>query len=179
MTYYGRRTRGARDREIMALFRLEFQRWYEATPGGGLASARKAITVIHTAALYVDGMRERYGMPRRNQKNADWKGFVDYRLTGDDKAAYAAWDANSDDVFEVLVHAIETGHKLSVAYNSQAASFSASFTGNASTGPNAGLTLSAFGPDWVTACRVLCFKHSELAGCDWSALRGLEADEIG
>lgn len=179
MVYWGLPTRGARSRSLAAAMRSQWAVLLQTEYRNGKAAERAVVSFLVELYRTWDAIRETNGMPRKKQQMTEWRGFVDFRLEGEDKAAYLEWLVSEDELYERLVYAIEGGHKFTVAYNPQTDTFSASFTGSAAAGPNVGLTLSAFGPDWITATRVLVYKHTECAGGDWSALRASERAQFG
>lgn len=128
---------------------------------------------------YSEELRERFGMAKRESKDVAWQGFVDVKLTSEEKENYMAWDVHDEDLWVLLVDAIGCGHKLSVTYNKQNDQFVASFTGQTGTEGNEGYTLSAYGKVWYDAVRVLCYKHAVLLDCDWLRAKERVSDNIG
>jgi hypothetical protein len=128
---------------------------------------------------YEDRLKEIAGMPKPERKQAEWQGFVDVKLTGDEKAAYGEWGMDDEDLWIIVVDAVISGHKLSVTHNKQNDQFVASFTGQEGSGKNAGFTLSAYAKDWYNSIRVLAFKHSAVLEGDWSKAAERAGDDIG
>lgn len=124
-------------------------------------------------------LREIAGMPKTETKQSEWRGFVDVKLTQDEKEKFAAWDVQDGDLWVFMADSIASGHKLSLTYNKQNDQYVASFTGQQEKGSNAGLTLSAYAKDWYDAIRVLVFKHAVLLEADWSRAKDRPGDDIG
>lgn len=102
----------------------------------------------------------------RNGKT-DFKGFVNYVLTAEDKELYQKWEADDHDLWLLLATDIQGGYKLTVGYNSQNDTFNATYMCNDPDDKNAGYCLSAFAPDWYNAVKSLVFKHNEILQCVW------------
>lgn len=135
-------------------------------------------TLLHIEEYQAE-LRERNGMPKQENKRAEWQGFADVKLTSEEKETYKGWDIHDEDLWIIVVDSISSGHKLSVTYNKQNDQFVASFTGQAGTGKNEGFTLSAYAKNWYDAIRVLAFKHSVLLEGVWAAAANRQSDDIG
>lgn len=97
----------------------------------------------------------------------DFKGFVNYVLSKEDKVTYTDWEVDDHDLFLLIAGDNQTGYKLGMSFNAQNDTFVATYMCNDSTSPNAGYMLSAFAPDWYNALKTLCFKHNVILGCVW------------
>lgn len=172
----------ATPRELSGYIKLEMDQLKAAKKLHALSGAKLAafvfehITYIH---WYSEAMREKFGMAKRERDNATWKGFVDVKLTSEEKDSYVSWDIHDDDLWLLLVDAISAGHKLSITFNRQNDQFVASFTGQTDTGKNEGYTLSAYAKTWYDSVRVLTFKHSVLLEGEWSRAAERVTDNIG
>jgi len=118
-------------------------------------------------------------MAKRESKEVTWQGFVDVKLTAEEKETYGQWDVQDEDLWVLVVDAIGSGHKLSVTYNRQNDQFVASYTGQTGTKGNEGFTLSAYAKDWYNAVRVLAYKHTILLESDWTLAKDRVSDNIG
>lgn len=149
------------------------------TAMSGTALALLVYEHITYCCWYSEAMREKLGMKKREKTDSMWRGFVDVKLTSEEKDAYVKWDIHDDDLWLLLVDAITAGHKLSVTFNKQNDQFVASFTGQTDTGDNEGYTLSAYAKTWYDAVRVLCFKHAVLLEGSWDRAAERTTDNIG
>lgn len=134
---------------------------------------------IHHLQTDSERLRELLGMPAKGREQSSWVGFVDIKLTNEEKEQFSAWDVNDEDLWIIFEDVIRTGHKVAVTYNKQNDNFVASFTGLEANKTNAGYTLSAFAPNWYAAVRVLVFKHSMILEGDFGNAKGRKSDEIG
>lgn len=167
---------------LVRYIHAEFDLLKNTKRGSTLHGAALALYVYERISYiewYSRAMREKLGMPAKKRDDSMWRGFVDVKLTSEEKDAYVAWDIHDDDLWLLLVDAITAGHKLSVTFNKQNDQFVASFTGQTDTGKNEGYTLSAYAKTWYDAVRVLCFKHNVLLEGNWSAASERTTDNIG
>lgn len=109
----------------------------------------------------------------------EWKGFVNYVLSVDDKVRFGKWDIDDKDLFSLVAGDVSSGYKISVSFNSQNDTFVASYMCNADGDPNQGYMLSAFAPDWYYAVRSLCFKHNVVLEGVWPIGKAAEKDSWG
>lgn len=124
-------------------------------------------------------IRERLGMAKPNDRQSTWKGFVDVKLTEQEKENFTQWDVHDNDLFLLLAEAVVAGHKQSLTWNKQNETYVFSFTGNEGAGKHEGYTLSAFAGDWYIALRVLLYKHHVLLEGDWSKAKDRPTENIG
>ena len=110
---------------------------------------------------------------------SEFKGFVNYVLTEDDKAGYNAWGLDDHDLWLLLTADIQAGYKFSCSYNKQNDTFSATYMCNDALSPNAGYCLSAFAPDWYNAVKSLIYKHNEVLGGLWNLEKAKEQARWG
>lgn len=98
---------------------------------------------------------------------AEFKGFVNYVLNDADKGLYEKWDIDDHDLWLLVAGHNQCGYKLSVSFNQQNDSFSATYMCNDAASPNAGYCLSAFAPDWYNCLKILAFKHEVVLDGVW------------
>jgi hypothetical protein len=99
--------------------------------------------------------------------NIEFKGFVNYKLTPEDKDVYAQWDIHDNDLYLILAADAQAGYKLTVSWNDQNSTFTATYICNDTESAQKGYCLSAYAPDWYSAVRILAFKHNEILNCQW------------
>lgn len=124
-------------------------------------------------------LRERLTMAKANNNQSTWKGFVECKLTEQEKENFAEWDVHDNDLFLLLSEAVIAGHKQSLTWNKQNETFVFSLTGNDGSGKHEGYTLSAFAGDWYIALRVLLYKHCVLLEGDWTKAKDRPTENIG
>lgn len=115
----------------------------------------------------------------KSEGNPDFKGFVNYVLSAEDKAGYGEWDIHDHDLFLLVAGAEQSGYKLSCSFNAKNDTFSATFMCVDAQSPNAGFILSAFAPDWYNALRVLIYKHDVVLGGKWDTAVQVKSDNWG
>jgi len=103
------------------------------------------------------------GKPRKNglrEVSGDWQGFVEIPLVETAKQQVKDW-LNSDefDLVDLMETAGATGYKVSVGPQNRGGAFVATLTGRTPECVNCGYSLSAFGPDLVSALAAVFFKH--------------------
>lgn len=108
-----------------------------------------------------------------------WKGFVDVKLSDQDKGNYAAWDIEDDAVWDGIASYCEAGIKIALTYNASNASFTCSGTGQAASGNNNGWCVNAYAKSPYEAARVWLFKVSVILPPDWEDYDAGDADSIG
>jgi len=108
-----------------------------------------------------------------------WKGFVDVKLSEQDKANYTAWDLADSDVWDGIATYCEAGIKIALTYNAQNASYTCSGTGQPAAGANNGYCVNAYAKSPYEAARVWLFKVSAILPETWSDYESGEADAIG
>jgi hypothetical protein len=124
-------------------------------------------------------LRERLGVAKRDERQSNWRGFVDVKMTDEEKQLFAQWDVHDNDLFLLMSEAVAAGHKLSISFNKQNDTFVCSFTGNDGTGKHEGYTLTAYAGDWYIAVRALVFKHAVLLNSDWTVAADRPSERLG
>lgn len=109
----------------------------------------------------------------------EFKGFVNYVLTVDDKASFKKWEIDDTDVFLLVAGDVSEGYKMGVSYNAQNSTFVATYMCNSDDNPNAGYMLSSFAPDWFNAVKSLVFKHHVILENLWPTGKAAERDSWG
>lgn len=111
--------------------------------------------------------------PRNPRKGATikkvvWQGFVECRLSDEDKEDFEHWfEANTLDPMRFLYDFVRDGFKVSLTPEVTKGSYTATITDNDPTSPQAGWALSAFGDSLEKAIMVLVYKHTVLLQDGW------------
>lgn len=116
--------------------------------------------------------------PKADEK-VEFKGFVNYVLSDEDKGLYSAWDVDDHDLFLLAAGACQQGYKMGVSFNPKNDTFVATFMCNDGNSANAGLLLSAFAPDWYNAVKLLVFKHEVVLVGAWGDAKSQDANRWG
>lgn len=98
-------------------------------------------------------------------EKAKWEGFVNLKLTPEEKKAIKDNLLNEEDCFATLQALAEDGYKVSLSYSIPEDVYTAAVTGTYQGRPNAGITMSLRHREIVTAVSGLSWCHQE-AGKD-------------
>lgn len=112
---------------------------------------------------------------------ATWTGFANIDLSAKDKDAIRGGLLDGDRVLEIFHDMLAMGHKVSLNYDPDRDTVSCAVTGAYERCPNAGLTMTSFGADIVTAMMVAAYKHEIVAKGNWSSFvsRKPESEDFG
>jgi len=105
-----------------------------------------------------------------NANEVKWGGFIDIRLTEDQKAAFYVWQReNEPGMWEEFAEVVAKGFKFGLSYDAENGCYIATFTasGRAVIGLDQRYCLTARAPEWPTALSLLLYKHVEIARGDW------------
>lgn len=119
-----------------------------------------------------------------NVNDMEWGGFINVRLTDEDKTAFAAWlKENEASVMTDFLECVTKGFKFSLSYDPDGDFYLATFTagGLKMIGLNARACMTARAPDWFEAVALLMFKHVVLAKGNWGSFKpkSLRFDNFG
>lgn len=103
-----------------------------------------------------------------SSKPFEFRGFVNVRLSDQDKQAIGAIDQPLGDLMETLGALILSGYKLSISYDRYSSAVQISLTCTDPQSGNYGYAISARHPDLALALVTLVYKHFDLLGMDWS-----------
>ncbi len=111
-------------------------------------------------------------------EKAKWEGFVNLKLSTEEKKAIKNSLLKQEDCFATLQALAEDGYKVSLSYSIPEDVYTAAVTGTYQGRPNAGITMSLRHRDIVTAVSGLAWCH-EQAGKDgeWSERFGGGSNE--
>lgn len=107
-------------------------------------------------------------------KDADWGGFINVRMTDDDKAKFALWEAeNGRSLWTAFAELLGKGMKFSLAYDADGDFYLATFTaaGADLIGIDLRCCLTARAPEWERSISLLIYKHEVMAEGDWGKYR--------
>jgi hypothetical protein len=111
----------------------------------------------------------------------EWRGFVPYHMSLEDKKRFREWQKSEDwSIEECLQHLCADGFKVTVRYLAEKNSYSCSITGADNSNGWCGYTHSSFAGEIDVAIRLMYFKYNLL----WSAPKSpeevsQEVDDIG
>lgn len=120
--------------------------------------------------------------PRAVPADADWGGYVNIRLSDDEKEAARLWiRENQVEVMQHLSDDLWDGFKFSLTADQPNQSFIATYTGSGWSGSKLRCALSARGATWFEALALLIWKHHVYAEKDWGQFRsnGTKVDPFG
>lgn len=154
-------------RQLHRLRTQPFRGWM--TDGQQQQRALSIQTTLDQMATY-RGKQMAKGQRSSAGAGATWRGYKDIPLTDVQRDAFAHWDADDSEVYELAATVIQSGYKLTCVYNGANDTFTVTLTGGAATGAAAGYSMSAFAPDWYSALRLSLFKHAVIANGDWGSV---------
>lgn len=171
-----------RSRELVKRLRSEKRAatklvgWFSSNPLMLESSLNRWLADVHEIS---NELREELGVAKKKYENTDWNGFIDCKLTDEDRAALEAWDVHDGDLWDAIATYGERGYKLSVSYQKQQDSWVAACTGTEHAGKNAGWAVSAYGPTPYDAMRTLYFKLAVVLPDNWTDFKPSKSQLIG
>jgi len=102
-------------------------------------------------------------------KKADFKGFINYAPTNDDKKQFEQLLDSGHDPLQQRDDVLEEGYKISCTWQPSQECYQSTLYCTDSTLPNGGLLLSARAADSRTAEQRVLFLHIHVLGNDWAA----------
>lgn len=104
--------------------------------------------------------------------DAAWGGFLNVRLTDEQKAQFDEWRASVGAQFwSSLADIVAEGMKLSLVYDAENECFVATFTGALTGSPKFREASSSRAGTWEEAVALMVFKHEVLAVNGWGDFR--------
>lgn len=91
---------------------------------------------------------------------AEFKGFVNYELTTEQKGEMREWLRNVEEVTVELDELLASLYKVTVMKSVATGGYQATAFCTDVKSPNAGYILSAFAPHWYDAMGCLAYKHA-------------------
>ncbi len=108
-----------------------------------------------------------------------WQGFVQCKMSDSDKANFAQWDIQDNDVWEGVSQYAVAGYKITIIYAPNNKSFTASMTGQPECGDNHGWCVNAFAADPYNAVRAMLYKVTAMLPEIWSEYEADPSDLLG
>ena len=115
----------------------------------------------------------------KEHKEAQFKGFFNYELDNDQKAACKAFMREDEEIMLLIEEAIASGYKITVALNPKNGSLTASMQQKWSGEANAGMCMTAHAKHWYDAVAVLVFKHYKVLQGRWEKESVPEDEDFG
>lgn len=109
-------------------------------------------------------------MPRAKKAKAvpeeiQWGGFLDLRLTSDEKAAFEDWAASFD--WSIIDDMLADELKLSISFDVGSSTYLASLTSIKHAGANLRCVLTARASTWERSVMLVAYKHFVLLEANW------------
>jgi hypothetical protein len=108
--------------------------------------------------------------PKKAQGAKQWTTFVEIPLAGhsieDVNKAFGDPDVLGDSIQTMA----QSGYRISLSYSPSNDAMIASATCKDDEDVNAGCTMTSFAMDWVTALRIMCYKHFVVTKENWAGL---------
>lgn len=104
---------------------------------------------------------------------SEWGGFVDIRLTEDQKAQYKHWQENGarEGMWLLFTDILAIGVRFSLSWDLDNDCFTAAFTASIPSMGDRRYSLTARAGTWETAVYLLVWKHEFLMEGDWTNYR--------
>lgn len=112
----------------------------------------------------------------------EWGGFINLRLTELQKNDFKIWFTdNNDTVSDRVESLLIDGFKLSIAFNADNDTFSASVIGCLLVSSQKRYAVSAYAPNWWQAIALVIYKHFVIAEQKWDDFKPSKQgfDDIG
>lgn len=109
-----------------------------------------------------------------NLNDMEWGGFINVRMSDEDKTAFRFWANERDSHMWVdFQELVSRGFKFGLSYDPVGDFYLATFTagGAALIGIDARCCLTARAPGWEESISLLIFKHEVLAKGNWGTFR--------
>jgi len=113
--------------------------------------------------------RRKKTQPIKDSDKAEWKGFLDYRLSDEQLAALDEWKPKPAEVWAEVDAAIASGFRFTLSYNAKTHLASCTMICDDNGQKYGGYALSSSDEDGALALKMAIFKHTGLER-DWTAL---------
>jgi len=115
-------------------------------------------------------LRGEFAMARQEKKKdaisdsskAEWKGFLDFRLTEDELLELDNWKPKPVELWSEIDEMIKAGYRLTVTYNAKTHLASCTMIDDSNTRPTGGFAISSADTDGASALKMAVFKHLKL-----------------
>lgn len=136
--------------------------------------AYRALQRLEKIIMEIDEMARGTKKPKQTW---EWRGFVNVRMSSEEKAKFEAWDVHDDEVWDMLAYLLGSGYKLTQTATEDGNGVQVSCTGTENHKTNMGYCVTAFAPTMYEAFRVLLFKVTVLMPDDWAELKASKSSE--
>lgn len=136
---------------------------------------RTSYWVCRQLTLWVEEMGMR-GKAKPVQKKAaaskQWTTFVEVPLSGHTLEDINETFGDPDALSDAIQTLAQGGYRVAISYSPANDAMIASLTCKAEGDVNEGCTMTSFALDWVTALRIMCYKHFVIAKENWGGIAG-------
>jgi hypothetical protein len=117
-------------------------------------------------------MPKRQAKPNTSAERAEWKGFIERRLSEPELEEFDNQEFQSLEVLAALDNLLSEDYRLTLSYQAASKSYTATLMDQRLSRSTAGYALSASDASGYTALCMLLYKHIKILGEDWSTLLG-------
>lgn len=118
----------------------------------------------------VSYIRGEFAMARQQKKRdpipdnskAEWKGFLDFRLSDEELAELDNWKPKPIELWSEIDEMITAGYRLTLTYNARMHLASCTMIDDSNTRPSGGHAISSADTDGALALKMAVFKHMKL-----------------
>lgn len=104
--------------------------------------------------------------------DADWEGFVNLRLTDDDKAVFEVWyDSERSHIWQYLDDVMGEGMKVGLSFDRENKAYVCTLTGSGWSGGKTRLCLTTRASSLDEVLALSMFKHYQMLHEDWGNWR--------
>jgi len=122
----------------------------------------------HASNHQVKESPKRWRNPLDKQDEVEWGGFINVKLTSDEKEAYTQWlDGDGASFWAMLVDGISTGLKFGLSWDGENDCFVATYSGCGVVDDDRRYCLTARGATMESATALLVFKDVIMLEQDW------------
>lgn len=100
--------------------------------------------------------------PIPDVSKAEWKGFLDYRLSDDELQELDNWKPKPNELWAEIDEAIGAGYRFTLTYNAKTHLASCTIIDDSNMRPSGGYALSSADSDGASALKMAIFKHLKL-----------------
>ena len=100
--------------------------------------------------------------PIPDNSKAEWKGFLDFRLTDEELTELDQWKPKPIELWAEIDVMITAGFRLTLTYNAKTHLASCTIIDDSNTRPSGGFALSSADGDGALALKMAVFKHLKL-----------------
>ena len=100
--------------------------------------------------------------PIPDSSKAEWKGFLDYRLSDDDLVELDGWKPKPQELWSEIDEMIKAGYRFTLSYNAKTHLASCTMIDDSNMRPSGGYAISSADSDGALALKMAVFKHLKL-----------------